>query len=224
VSATHHRSTPEELRQRLAAERLGLPFVLYLTADGTQQLLTLRAEQGPITIGRGEHCDVRLELDPEISRLHAELQPLGDEWLLADDGLSRNGTFVNGERIAGRHKLRDGDVVRCGSGAITFHDPLRPGGETTLAGAGIGEIRISDMQRRVLVALCRPLRDGAAYALPATNKEIADELFLSVQAVKAHLRTLFDKLGVEDLPHNQKRLQLVERALETGLIGARELH
>lgn len=215
--------TPQELRERIAAERAGLPFVLYRGADGAQRLLTLRDEAERVAVGRGESCDVRLELDPEVSRLHAELQRLGDDWVVADDGLSRNGTFVNGERVAGRRRLADGDVLRCGSTLLTFHDPFRPTHQTTRAAGTLAEVRLSETQRRVLVALCRPLREGDPYALPASNKAIAEELFLSVEAVKGHLRALFEKLAVEDLPQNQKRLRLVERTLQSGLLGAREL-
>jgi predicted ArsR family transcriptional regulator len=63
---------------------------------------------------------------------------------------------------------------------------------------------ISPGQRRVLVALCRPYKDGGAFATPATNQAIAAELHLSVDAVKTHMRALFEKLGVEDLPQNKK--------------------
>ena len=66
-------------------------------------------------------------------------------------------------------------------------------------------------------------RTAATHATPATNQQIADELFLSVQAVKAHLRALFEKFGVEDLPQNSKRAALVERALQSGLISGRDL-
>ena len=54
-------------------------------------------------------------------------------------------------------------------------------------------------------------------AAPPTNEEIAGELHLSVQAVKAHLRLLFRQFGIGDLPQNQKRLRLVQLALEGGL-------
>ena len=40
--------------------------------------------------------------------------------------------------------------------------------------------------------------------------------------MKTHLRALFEKFGVE-LPQNQKRVALVERALQTGLITERDL-
>jgi hypothetical protein len=222
VNADQH-ATAEELRARLVAERAGLPFMEYLGSDGARRLLTLRYERERVTIGRGDGCDLRLELDPEVSRLHAALERLGDVWVVSDDGLSRNGSFVNGERVSGRRRLRDGDALRCGASILHFHEPLRPTRESTRPGQELIDAHITDTQRRVLVALCRPLRDGDPYALPASNRAIAEEVFLSVDAVKGHLRVLFEKLGVEELPHNQKRVRLVERALLGGLIGASEL-
>jgi DNA-binding NarL/FixJ family response regulator len=78
------------------------------------------------------------------------------------------------------------------------------------------------MQRQVLLALCRPYRDGN-FATPATNQDIASEVFLSVDAVKMHLRTLFAKFELADLPQNQKRASLAEQALQSGVISHRDL-
>jgi len=39
-----------------------------------------------------------------------------------------------------------------------------------------------------------------------------------VDAVKTHLRVLFHKFGIENLPQNQKRARLAEIALELGLV------
>ncbi len=72
---------------------------------------------------------------------------------------------------------------------------------------------LSDAQRRVLIALCRPFKESTGYVTPATNQAIADELVLSVDAIKTHLRVLFAKFGIEALPQNQKRIRLVELAL-----------
>jgi pSer/pThr/pTyr-binding forkhead associated (FHA) protein len=223
MTAPSRLSTPQELRTRLAAERAGLPFVLYRSPGGSERLVTLRDEQDRVLVGRGEGCEIRLELDPEVSRIHAELQRAGSSWLVSDDGLSRNGTFVNGDRLVGRRRLRHGDVIRCGSALIAFYDPAGDTDGETRPASGTGEVRITDAQRRVLVALCRPLGDGDRFATPASNSQIAGELYLSVQAVKAHLRGLFDKLGIDDLPHNQKRLRLAQAALEQGLVGFSEL-
>ena len=60
--------------------------------------------------------------------------------------------------------------------------------------------------------------DGGGFAPPATNQEIADEVYLSVDAVKAHLRTLFRKFEIEDLPHNQKRAHLAELVIQGGYL------
>jgi DNA-binding NarL/FixJ family response regulator len=66
------------------------------------------------------------------------------------------------------------------------------------------------------------LQDGA-YATPATNQQIAEQVYLSVDAVKAHLRALFSKFGLAHLPQNQKRATLVERAVNLGVVTRHEL-
>jgi DNA-binding NarL/FixJ family response regulator len=74
----------------------------------------------------------------------------------------------------------------------------------------------------VLVALCRPFK-AAAYASPATNRQIADELVVSVDAVKARLKELFDAFGVADLPRNEKRAAVAIEALRRGVVTPRDL-
>ncbi len=81
-------------------------------------------------------------------------------------------------------------------------------------------LRLTDTQKRILAALCRPVSEGNHFATPATNQEIAEAVFLSVDAVKGHLRTLYRKFGIEDLPHNQKRARLVELAVAGGYVEA----
>ena len=83
-------------------------------------IVELGATPTRLTVGRGDRADLNLESDPEVSRLHAELELLDDDWIVADDGLSRNGSFVNGERVVGRRRLQDGDALRFGSTVVLF--------------------------------------------------------------------------------------------------------
>jgi len=55
-------------------------------------------------------------------------------------------------------------------------------------------------------------------APPASNRQIADEVFLSVDAVKTHLRSLCTKFDVGALPHNEKRVKLVGEAIRRGAV------
>jgi pSer/pThr/pTyr-binding forkhead associated (FHA) protein len=219
-----HAASPAELKERLEAERRGLPFLLYRDGAGTQLILALEADRDRVTVGRRSEADVRIGWDTEVSRLHAVLERVAGEWTVVDDGLSANGTFLGADRVTGRRRLIDGDVLRFGRTQVAFRDPAMATAGATSKGEELASIaRLSDAQRRIVVALCRPFREGSAYATPATNQQICDELYLSLDAVKTHLRTLFAKFGIEHLPQNQKRLQLVELAMRSGLVTEREL-
>jgi pSer/pThr/pTyr-binding forkhead associated (FHA) protein len=217
-----HRASAVELKEQIEAERAGEPFVVLRDGEDKQVLVILSAER--LTVGRTGEADLSLEWDTEVSRVHAELEKLGGAWTISDDGLSRNGTYVNNERVTGRRRLRNGDVMRFGATSAVFREPgeATTGGETAMA-ADVPDATLTETQKTVLVGLCRPFRDGSPYATPATNQQIADEVYLSVDAVKTHLRTLFAKFGVEDLPQNQKRVKLVELALQSGAITPRDM-
>jgi ATP/maltotriose-dependent transcriptional regulator MalT len=213
-----------ELKAQIEAEREGLPFLVYRDGEDRQHILPLTQNLDRVTVGRAPSTEIHLEWDTEVSRLHAELVRIGGDWTVSDDGLSRNGTHVNGERVVGRRRLRDGDVIRFGKTPATFREPRFANvTETEVAGDVLDRASLSDAQRRVLVALCRPYKDGTGYVTPATNQEVAAELFLSVDAVKTHLRGLFGKFGIEELPQNQKRVRLVELALKSGVVTPRDL-
>jgi hypothetical protein len=218
-----HESTPAEIQQRLEAERRGAPFLLFHDGGGRQVIVELPADASAVTVGRRTDNDVSLAWDLEVSRVHAQFEHVGGEWAVADDGLSRNGTYVNGERITARRRLRDGDRVVFGETAVVYRMPATGTGFQSTAAVRIAEAGgpLTPVQRQVLVALCRPLR-LSAYAAPATNREIAAEVFLSVDAVKAHLRVLFERFGLEGLPQNQKRARLAAAALVHGVVAERD--
>jgi pSer/pThr/pTyr-binding forkhead associated (FHA) protein len=219
-----HTSTPAEIQERLAAERTGCPFLVYRDGGGHQQVVVLEDARSEITIGRRPSCDVPLSWELAVSRLHAQLVRVGPDWALIDDGLSRNGSYVNDERIQGRRRLRDGDRLRFGDTLLVFCRPSEAESRVTENDGAVRDAtRISPAQRRVLIALARPYKDSTGFASPATNQQIADELFLSVDAVKGHLRALFGVFGVGHLPQNEKRTRLVERAFSTGAVTTRDL-
>jgi pSer/pThr/pTyr-binding forkhead associated (FHA) protein len=212
-----HSASAAELKEQLDAERRGKPFLVFRDGDGAQRIVVLDDALPTLTIGRAPETDVCLGWDSEVSSVHAELARVGPDWTISDDGLSRNGTFVNGARVPGRTRLRGGDVIRVGSTAVAFRGagtPLAATADVPTSAA----VPLSPAQRRVLVALCRPYRGGAPHAVPTSNREIGEELFLSTEGVKTHVRTLFERFGVEDLPQNRKRARLIELAFSTGTI------
>jgi pSer/pThr/pTyr-binding forkhead associated (FHA) protein len=210
--------SPIELFERVDAERRGTPFVLFLDGDGHQRIAELDAAAEVLSVGREPGSDVRLDWDEEVSRTHALLEPVGSAWTLVDDGLSRNGSFVNGRRVQGRRRLEDGDAITVGTTLLVY---VATEGEvrTTVTTRGGAPPEVSPAQRRVLDALCRPTLDGPLRT-PPTNRDIAAALFLSVETVKSHMHTLFELFDVPDMPQNRKRAELVRRAFERGAITA----
>jgi predicted component of type VI protein secretion system len=213
-----------ELEARVHAERAGVPFLVFRDGTGRQQVVALPADRDRVAVGRRPERGIHLEWDREVSRVHALLEHVAGAWTIVDDGLSRNGTFINHVHVVGRRRLQDGDVIRCGSVLLEFHDPRDRADEPTLKAkdGGAPAARLSPAQRRVLVELCRPLA-GNARGVPATNKEIAARLDLSVDAVKTQLRRAAEVLGVDRLPQNEKRITLAWKAMEAGAITEPEL-
>ncbi len=213
----------QELQRIVEIERTGTSFLLWRDASDVQRIFVLDGRNAA-TVGRRSANDVALTDDPEVSRTHAQLELIGGDWLVTDLGPSRNGTYVDGVRITERRRLRDGDALRFGQTVIEFRRPADGESAVTIAGARTSQIEtLSTTQRRVLVALCRPYASGSAYATPASNQQIAAELFLGVDAVKRQLRILFQKFEIAELPQNQKRVRLVECAFQWGLVSEREL-
>src|SRR4051794_16293389 len=209
--------SPAQLSERLQAERRGTPFLLYLDDEQRQHIVDLAASADLVSIGRHPGSDVQLDWDTEVSRTHAIVERVGGAWTLVDDGLSRNGSFVNGRRVRGRRRLDDGDTIKLGNTLVAF---VGSGGDarttaTTTSGA---PPELSPAQQRVLDALCRPAIDSPL-GMPASNREIAEALFISVETVKTHMHALFALLEVPDMPQNRKRAELVRRAFERGAIS-----
>lgn len=224
VSAGPRARSAVELQQIIAAERDGEPFLLWRDHAGQQQIFALAGRLEGVTIGRRPSSSIVLAEDDQVSRTHAQLELVGEDWTVADDGLSRNGTFVNRARITQRRRLADGDVMRFGKSVVEYRSPKESTAAVTRPGSFAPLVdSLTEAQRKIVIALCRPYKAGEQYATPASNNEISREVFLGIDAVKNHLRILFQRFGIADLPQNQKRARLVELAFLWGLVADRDL-
>jgi hypothetical protein len=184
----------------------------YIRIEDTGEAIPLRDEV--TTIGRGLAVDVRLD-DPSVSRLHAEIVRRGPYFYLADLGLSRNGTRVNGRPIA-RRVLEDGDVLTFGSARCRIEG--LPSEEAT---AEVEQRRLTapELTRReldVLISLCRPALSDDPFITPATAKEIASDMVVTEGAVKQHLLRLYVKFRVPE--GTNRRARLATLVISLGLV------
>jgi hypothetical protein len=214
--------TDKELQARQEAERLGERFLVYRDEDGRQVIHRL-PEGRAVTIGRRPEADVSVPWDPEMSRVHAELEVRAGEWTITDDGLSQNGTWVNGLRLTGRRRLGDGDLLRVGRTTFAFCDPVPVGiGPTLVPGELSATPRFSEQQQRVLRALCRPLFQDGEGINPASDEEVADATGIPLEAVASELDHLARAMGLEDMPQRDQRAEIALLAMRSGLVSADE--
>jgi pSer/pThr/pTyr-binding forkhead associated (FHA) protein len=179
-----------------------------------RELRALDSER--LTLGTLESNDVVVDGDG-VSRVHAVLERFGETWCVRDLG-SRNGTFVNGARIVGEQALHPGDEILLGRLRLLFRAPAR--GEETEAIAQAPPL--TQRERDVLLALCRPLLTGDAFTEPASTRAIAAELVVSEAAVKQHLSRLYDKFDVS-AEGERRRVQLANAAVARGAVKLGDL-
>jgi pSer/pThr/pTyr-binding forkhead associated (FHA) protein len=180
------------------------------------QVAALPSDRTPFVIGRSPEADLVIDWDERVSRLHARLEPAGEDWMIVDDGPSRNGTFVNGERVVDPRPLRDRDLVHVGRTALVFRSSRSPGPTITVSHAGL-EVALTPVQWRVLHALCRPPGRAGPGEEPPTAAEIGAELMLGVDVVEVRLRELSRAFGVTAPPGARQRADLARIAGDAGL-------
>jgi FHA domain len=184
----------------------------YIRIEETGEIIPLRGDI--TTVGRGQGADIRLD-DPSVSKLHAEIVRRGPYFYVADLGLSRNGTRVNG-RPAARRVLDDGDVLTFGSARCRIEGVPK---EELAADTELRRSAAPELTRReqdVLTSLCRPALSDDAFVTPATAREIADDLVVTEAAVKQHLLRLYQKFRVPEGPN--RRTRLANEVIALGLV------
>jgi hypothetical protein len=216
-------ASPDDLEARREAEKRGEPFLLLRDDQGAQRIIELDERAGSVTVGRRLEADIALPWDPEVSRLHAELEYKAGEWTLSDDGYSQNGTYVNGLRIYGRRRLMDGDLLRIGQTSIAFCDPSLSGLGVTLAPGELGIApKFSEQQQRILRALCRPLMGDGDGLKPASDADVAAATGVPEDVVTTELDHLGRAFGLQDMPAADRRAEIALLALRSGLVRADE--
>jgi len=94
----------------------------FVMRSGPTPGVTFPLEGDQLVIGRDSSNSVAIN-DAEISRKHSRLTFQGGKYVLEDLG-STNGTFVNGQRLAGQVVLKPGDVVSLGEQIVLMYDAI----------------------------------------------------------------------------------------------------
>jgi len=173
-----------------------------------------------VTVGKGPENDVVIASDGTVSRLHAVLEMIGSGWCLRDLG-SRNGTYVNGERIFSERVLHPGDEIRVGQTRLVYRaeGPAQP---VTMTEAAQPPPPLTSREREVLLALCAPLLEGSLFTEPASVRDVAATLVVTEAAVRQHLLRLYEKFNVPDTGE-RRRVLLANDAISRGAVTVGDL-
>lgn len=136
----------------LSVEGDGSPGALLLLRGG-DALTRAIPDRGELLIGRGPEADLRID-EPDVSRRHAKLVRQDGKTLLLDLG-SRNGTWLNAERVVAPRLVRAGDVVAV-AGTRMLLRPRPAGGDEESERVAAPPLEVGG---RRIVAVAPPMRD-----------------------------------------------------------------
>jgi len=196
---------------------------LEVSKPSGRELVPLSGQR--LTLGKAATNDVSLDHDETVSRLHAVLENLGFAWSIRDLG-SRNGTYLNGDKITAERVLRSGDEVRVGKTKLLFWEVREAGDgprdeETKAAKPNELPPRLTRREVDVLVVLCRPLVSDDPFPEPASVRKMAGELYVTEAAVKQHLQNMYDKFAIPT--EGDRRVRLANEALRRGAVTIAQL-
>jgi pSer/pThr/pTyr-binding forkhead associated (FHA) protein len=169
----------------------------------------------PLVVGRATECDLILE-QPSISRRHAAFR-VHEGRVHVEDLRSRNGTFVDGTRIAGEVAVQVGAVVRLGS-----HDAVRVTAASVLEASSDPVFAVEDLANGHRIVLgTSPLTIGSDKdcALRLADGPAVVAVVL-VQGDEVWLGRDDDMVQVEiDAPFDVLGRELVVRAVDGAPVG-----
>jgi S1-C subfamily serine protease len=149
---------------------------------------------GKAYIGLGRHplSDVRFdaERDLDVSSRHAAIMRKSEGFVLQDLG-SKNGTFVNGQRVGADVVLNDGDVITCGAHgpAVEFRALVAEGDAAATEAAERAAARAS--QPREVVAARAPAAPPRPARRSSTGVRVAMEVARQTRQLRRTTKVLF---------------------------------
>ena len=189
------------------------------SAEPGLNTVPLDEEAAPVLIGRRRGAAVCID-DASVSRAHAELSVTQGVWMVQDIG-SVAGTFLLRDnepprKLDGRRRLEHGDRIRVGRTILKFHDPPVPDDPGATERAAGDTIVLTSAEQKVLRLLCARELDGRG-GWP-TDGEVAADLVVAESTIRSHMKSLYRKFDLVDVPDRQKRARLVRRAIDEGLV------
>lgn len=153
-----------------------------VVASGKNAGRTIAIKRNRLLIGRAEECDVR-PLSEDVSRRHCEVVVGPTDAFIQDLG-SRNGTFVNGVKIAERTKLADGDLIRVGvlELKVSCTDPAAKAGTED----DVSRWLLADDKPAGMFDTTRTLASRDAAAAPTLLEPAADDAPAAVSDSNVH--------------------------------------
>ena len=225
MSAEPRQTSAPELKAQIEAERGGRPFLVFRDGEGEQRIVLVEEGTTELWVGRGELGRPAARLGrgglrparPDRGRRATSARCSTTASPATAPSSARSGS-TGGGACATATRCASA-APRSSSAAPARARPKRPSAASEVPAAAT----VSPASAASSSPSAAPSRTATPSPRRPTNQAIADELHLSVDAVKTHMRALFEKLGVEDLPQNRKRVALAERALQSGVVSRREL-
>jgi hypothetical protein len=175
-----------------------------------------------VTVGRNPTNDIVLDGDSYVSSTHAILERVANGWSILDL-TSRNGTYINGERISSPRILRTGDELRIGRTCLRFESAQTRRDTATAAGHNLVP-SLTARETEVLLELCRPLFGSSPVREPASTASMAELFGVSEAAIKQILDRLYKKFEVNEEKRTHRRSALAVEAVERGAVTSTHYH
>jgi pSer/pThr/pTyr-binding forkhead associated (FHA) protein len=174
-------------------------YILLPTGDAYDRELG----QAETQIGKGPRNDLVIA-DPAVSSAHAMIRDEGGQYVVSDLG-SRNGTFVNGQRLTQPQRLQHGDVISIGLTKLTFRMANADDTSATLA-----TNRTLIIQRPAAAPMTEETLASAAVAAGLVSEADLARLRADGRGRRLHAALIEDRLvteeGLRDLMSNTFKL------------------